>query len=110
MDSLAFRENFGITRLPGYICEKYKFRKENPHWFKDVGTLIFCGMQGDGKTLSAVNYIYNLFKFYPLMILVSNVSLADYPFNAGYRVDKKTGKTTIYDLESGETIYLENLS
>lgn len=109
MDKLAFREDLNITRVPEYIKNKIEFAQAHPFWFRDIGTMCFCGHQGAGKTLSAVNYIYNLYELYPLMIFVSNVTLTDYPFNAGYRVDKKTGKTTIYDLKTNEEIILGNV-
>lgn len=108
MDKLAFREDLNITKLPEYIKHKIEFAREHPFWFRDIGTMIFCGHQGAGKTLSTVNYIYNLYENYPLMILVSNVALRDYPFNAGYVVDK-SGNATIYDLETKEPIILGNV-
>jgi len=43
-----------ITRLfktAKFKIENYKF---NPYFFKPCGTLVFCGSQGEGKTLSAV--------------------------------------------------------
>lgn len=107
MDRYAFAEPLGIKGLPEYLKEKRLFKKEHPFWFKDVGTMVWCGMQGFGKTLSAVNYIYNLYELYPLMILVSNVSLKDYPFNAGYRKNNK-GEYEIYDLATKKRIYLED--
>lgn len=103
MDPLAFHEDIGITRIPQYIRYKIDFANANPYYFKDIGTMIFCGSQGQGKTLSAVNYVYNLFDYYPYMILVTNVTLTDYPFNARYEVDK-TGHGHIYDLETDEEI------
>lgn len=109
MDKLAFREDLNITKVPEYIRNKIQFAQEHPFWFRDIGTMIFCGHQGAGKTLSTVNYIYNLYDLYPLMIIVSNVALTDYPFNAGYSIDKLTGKTIIYNLDTGEEIQLGNV-
>lgn len=58
---------------------KYKkeFRAEHPEYFDPDGILVFCGPQGAGKTLSAVQYIIKLAQRYPHMMLVSNVSIAD---------------------------------
>lgn len=106
MDRTAFHEDLNITKLPDYIRNKYIFKKENPFWFADVGTMIFCGSQGSGKTLSAVNYVYKLFEKYPYMILVTNVAMRDFPFNAGYRLNKKTGKYEVYDLLTDDVINL----
>lgn len=62
---------------------KYKlgFFKEHPLYFKPDGLAIFVGPQGTGKTLSAVNYVYKLLKFYPNSILVTNLLLRDFPFD-----------------------------
>lgn len=107
MDRYAFTEPLGLTNLPQLLHDKIEFAREHPFWFRDIGTMVWCGHQGAGKTLSAVNYIYNLLELYPLMIVVSNVELTDYPFNAGYKVDS-TGKAIIFDLDTGEEIILED--
>lgn len=56
---------------------KYKneFFKNNPDYFHPSGFLTFCGDQGEGKTLSAVQYIKQLCDTYPKAILVSNVEI-----------------------------------
>lgn len=68
-----------------YFFQKLKydreFRKENPDYFEPDGLLIFVGGQGTGKTLSAVNYVYNVMALYPKAILVSNIDLKDYPID-----------------------------
>ena len=107
MDRFAMTENLNVSKLPSYFSEKYKFFKDNPFYFKDIGTMIFCGSQGYGKTLSAVNYVYNLWQRYPYMIVVSNVSLTAYPFNCGYRV-LANSEVEIYLLETGEKLNLDD--
>lgn len=107
MDSLAFREDLNLLKLPDYIKQKVAFKKENPFFFRDIGTMIFCGSQGSGKTLSAVNYVYNLLNLYPYMILVTNVALADYPFNCGYSV-KADGSCDIYTLDTHDIVSLSS--
>lgn len=104
MDRYAFREDLGLTKIPDYIKNKIQFKKDHPFWFNDVGTMLFCGHQGAGKTLSAVNYVYNLFSLYPNMILVTNVKMKDFPFNAGYRVNSETGEGYVFDLATDEPI------
>lgn len=106
MDRLAFREDLNITKVPDYIKHKIEFAKEHPFWFRDIGVMIFCGHQGAGKTLSTVNYVYNLFEHYPLMIMVSNVALTDYPFNAKYTYYPESDRTVISDLVTGAPIHL----
>jgi Zonular occludens toxin (Zot). len=76
----AMKEEFNPI-VKTYQKFKYdiKFRKENPDYFWPDGLLIFIGPQGSGKTLSAVNYVYNLMDFYPKAKLVTNIALTDYP-------------------------------
>ena len=61
---------------------KIQFDKEHPYYFKPFGTCIFCGAQGYGKTLSAVQYVINIMEKYPRAVIVSNVAIKSYPFNA----------------------------
>lgn len=105
MDRYAFSEPLGLNHLKEYIDYKVQFKKDHPYWFNDVGVMVWCGMQGFGKTLSSVNYIYNLMELYPYMILVSNVKLKDYPFNVGYKLDEH-GVVYYYDLDTGEEVIL----
>ena len=87
---------------------KYDFCKNHPYFFKPFGTCIFCGPQGSGKTLSAVNYVYQIADRYPYCIIVTNCQLRDYPFTAhlndeGILVDDATGiKVTSERILNGE--------
>ncbi len=62
---------------------KYKmnFKKDHPDYFYSDGLVIFVGPQGSGKTLSAVNYVYNLLLTYPKALIVTNLALKDFPFD-----------------------------
>ena len=57
------------------VIYSIRFRKNNPDYFYPSGTLIFCGPQGSGKTLSAVNYIIKLTHDYPKSILCTNTDI-----------------------------------
>lgn len=105
MEREAFTEDLGITNFFHLMKYKHDFRKANPYFFNDVGTMLFCGSQGSGKTLSAVNYVYKLWELYPYMIVVTNVALTDYPFNARYTVDN-AGNAHIFDLVTDDEIIL----
>ncbi len=70
------------TRLFDTIEYKYKFAKNNPDYFKPSGTLIFCGSQGEGKTLSAVSYILRTLERFPCAVLCTNTEIMGYPPNA----------------------------
>lgn len=54
-----------------------QFAKDHPQFFKPDGTIVFCGPQGSGKTLSAVRYVRRLHYLYPAAEIVSNMTLKD---------------------------------
>lgn len=55
------------------------FKKAHPEYFDPEGLLIFCGAQGSGKTLSAVQYVKKVCKAYPKAILCTNVAITGLP-------------------------------
>lgn len=69
-------------RLLDTIEYKYEFAKNNPDYFRPSGTLIFCGSQGEGKTLSAVDYTLRVLNMFPCCILCTNTEIMGYPPNA----------------------------
>lgn len=68
-----------ISRLIDTLKYKREFRKANPDYFDPDGIMVFCGPQGSGKTLSAVQYVHRLCKKYPHCIVCSNVELKGLP-------------------------------
>lgn len=58
---------------------KSDFRKAHPEYFDPEGLLIFCGPQGSGKTLSAVQYCRKILERYPECKFVTNVSISGLP-------------------------------
>lgn len=66
-----------ISALFDTVKYKRDFRKKYPDFFDPSGILVFCGPQGAGKTLSAVQYVRKLAKRYPKMVLVTNVEIHD---------------------------------
>lgn len=80
--------DFDINLLEGSLKPKnlidtFKFRrkfaKDNPDYFYPQGLLVFCGSQGSGKTLSAVQYIKKLCIEYPRAILCTNTKINGLP-------------------------------
>lgn len=57
-------------------------RKMHPLYLRYFGTMVFCGAQGEGKTLSAVQYVLHLLDNRRRCILVTNISIKGRPFNA----------------------------
>lgn len=68
---------------------KIKFAQEHPDYFHPEGLLIFCGGQGSGKTLSAVQYTELVLADYPKAVLCTDVALKSYPFNSYYEIKEK---------------------
>lgn len=51
------------------------FARNNPDYFYPDGIWVFCGPQGSGKTLSAVQCLQQICKEYPKAIVVSNLDI-----------------------------------
>ncbi len=51
------------------------FSRNNPNYFYPSGIWIFCGPQGSGKTLSAVQCLQKMCEQYPKALVVSNIDI-----------------------------------
>ena len=72
------KSSFNIEDLFATIKYKYEFDLSHPDYFRPYGTIVLCGPQGSGKTLSAVNIVCSLLDVYPECLLVSNVTINGY--------------------------------
>jgi len=61
------------------------FNKKHPDYFTPDGLLTFCGSQGSGKTLSAVQYCSKCLDKYEKSIFCTNVEIKHYPINCYYK-------------------------
>lgn len=61
--------------LIGSLRYKWEFRRSHPDYFDPEGLLVFCGPQGSGKTLSAVQYCRKVLQKYPRCKFVTNVAI-----------------------------------
>lgn len=104
----ALKEEFSPIDMYRLLKFKFEFQKSHPNYFHPFGTCIFCGPQGSGKTLSAVNYVYNLKTQYPYCIICSNIALTDYPFNA-HVVINDDGTAIICSDQTDEEITQEDI-
>lgn len=52
------------------------FARNNPDYFYPSGIWVFCGPQGSGKTLSAVQCLKKMCKEYPKAIVCSNLQIS----------------------------------
>lgn len=84
-----------------FADRKYKtaFAIAHPEYFAPDGLCLFCGGQGQGKTLSAVRYIDRLCKKYPEVLVVSNVYLDLPHYNKD--VIKYTGLADVSVMDNG---------
>ena len=64
MDSVEYKRNFKAAHL---------------EYFDPDGLLVFTGVQGSGKTLSAVQYCRKVIERYPDCIFCTNVDIKDLP-------------------------------
>ena len=78
---------------------KRNFKKSNPDYFEPEGILIFCGWQGSGKTISAVNYISQLTYMYPDCIVCSNTDLSN--LNPVTKVVEYEGLESLMSINNG---------
>lgn len=77
-----------------------RFSKNHPDYFYPEGLLVFCGGQGSGKTLSAVQYVKNLCIEYPRAILVTNTKINGLPAHTA--VVNYNGIDSLTKYENGE--------
>lgn len=77
--SFALKEKSKVTNILNVISFNRDFYQKHPNYFRPDGLLMFCGPQGSGKTLSAVNYVYKLLELYPYAKIVTNVELQSFP-------------------------------
>lgn len=88
---------------------KRDFYRDNPYYFRPEGIICFCGAQGEGKTLSAVQTCLNIHEKYPYSIICTNVQLKNHPFNAHlYKKDDSDELVLISDVD-GEEITPETI-
>ena len=98
------KNGFNIADVVDLIKWKINDYREHPYWFRTFGTCVFCGAQGEGKTLSAVQYVLNIAKEYPHCVIVSNVAIRDLPFNTILKYDKETHQYVLVYQPTGEVI------
>lgn len=80
--SKAYKDYLGGSLNPKKAIEKIKadieFLREHPTYFKPDGFICFEGVQGGGKTSSAVEYVHRLALEYPKAWICTNIYL-DFP-------------------------------
>lgn len=87
-----------------------EFQRANPDYFDPDGIWCFCGAQGQGKTLSAVQTLLRLHSVYPHAIIVSNMSINGIdtiPFTDYDQIASTTNglKGVIFFLDEAQSIW-----
>lgn len=67
--------NVNIPNFIDNIISTRRRRRDHPDWLELNGIICFCGEQGSGKTLSAVQYLRNICLRYPKAKVISNIDL-----------------------------------
>lgn len=78
---------------------RVRYFREHPNEFRCTGIRIFCGSQGSGKTLSAVQYIKKVCEAYPAAVLVTNTEISGLPEHT--RVLEYDGIDCLKSVENG---------
>lgn len=75
MSSKWYKGSLDPSNVFKVLKYRQQFRKDHPEYFDPEGIIVFCGMQGAGKTLSAVQYVQRLCDLYPYVKVCSNLEL-----------------------------------
>lgn len=100
MDLTLLDGSFNPLNIFKVLNYRFKFAKEHPTYFKPEGLLVFCGSQGSGKTLSAVQYVKKVCELYPKCILVTNTQIKGLPLYT--KVIEYTGIESLTSIENGQ--------
>lgn len=87
---------------------KFNYWRENPTYFNPEGIWVFCGPQGCGKTLSAVQTLQQMVKRYPRARVVSNMELTNVPAKVTPFLDYEQLQTEENGLE-GVIFFLDEI-
>lgn len=100
INELSFiNSNITIPNWVDSFLSSLKDERDHPDYLRVNGLMAFCGSQGSGKTLSAVLYLEKLMKYYPKLLVVSNVSLNPDFFDQD-RILPYTGIDSITDIDN----------
>lgn len=106
----------GEVNLLGFPSHLKFLKEERKKKFPYHGVYCFCGKQGDGKTLSAVRLISNIFLDYKDVYLVTNVSINTtllnhipseniIPFTRYYQLFFNYNKPTIFLIDEAHILF-----
>lgn len=108
MNNKCLKNSLDISNLIACIKWKREEYRQHPTYCRTFGTSVFCGAQGEGKTLSAVQYTLKLCQMYPRAILVTNIAIKDRPFNAEM-VQLENGEYILKSTTTGRYINTDSI-
>lgn len=108
-DCKIAKNGFNVAGLFDFISMRNKDIREHPERFNLHGILLFCGLQGSGKSLSAFRLINNICELKEDIAIISNVGLSFhevYPYN---------GIQTVFDVteeqgDRGTILFLDEIA
>lgn len=96
MERNLLYQNFTVPNILDLALQR--MRGKDTDVFTPSGLCCFCGVQGSGKTLSAVLYLKRLMTLYPKAICVSNIQLNFFHD----RIQPYTGVEQLNAIENGK--------
>lgn len=75
MSNKWYRGSLNLDNIFKVLDFRKSFRQEHPEFFDPEGIIVFCGQQGAGKSISAVQYVQKLCELYPSVKVCSNMTL-----------------------------------
>lgn len=81
--------------------------KKDPDEFPFVGSQMFHGMQGEGKTVSMYKYALDVKQDYPKAIIVSNLNLVDFKPISADSLEKLYDLYELYDIDFWKQHYIK---
>ena len=108
-DCRIAKSGFSIKGCIDFVIKRNKDVAENPDRFNQFGIILFCGLQGSGKSLSAFRLIESLCNEKPDLAIVSNVSLSFHD------VVEYNGIQTVFDVtenqgDKGTILFLDEIA
>lgn len=88
MNTSLLDGSFNVFNTFRVASFRHNFKKSHPTYFDPDGLLVFCGPQGSGKTLSAVQYTKKVADLYIYSVFCTNVSIKSMPVNCYYEIEE----------------------
>jgi len=85
MDTELLNGSINPLNIFDILKFRLNFAKSHPDYFTPEGLLVFCGSQGSGKTLSAVQYCSKVLDKFYYTVFCTNVEIKGFSTNCYYK-------------------------